>query len=205
MGGDDHFTALGRLDGPDATRTLYDGWAESYDAELARAAYAAPDRVARALAAHATDPTAPLLDIACGTGVSGEALRAAGFTCLDGADFSPDMLARAAAKGIYRDLVRDDLSGPWPFPSGAHANITAVGAISPHHLPAEVLAAAAAALPPGGCLAFSFADLAHRDPAYSGALAALLDAGDVEPVFREWGPHLPDEDMRAEVVVLRRR
>jgi predicted TPR repeat methyltransferase len=75
------------------------------------------------------------------------------------------MLARAAAKGIYRDLVRADLSGPWPFPSGAHANITAVGAISPHHLPAKVLAAAAAALPPGGCLAFSFADLAHRDPA----------------------------------------
>ena len=202
---EDHFAALRRLDAPAAIRTLYDEWAGSYDAELAQVAYAAPDRVARALAAHATDPAAPLLDVGCGTGVSGAALQAAGFSCLDGVDFSPEMLARAAVKGVYRQLLQADLAGPWPFAPGSHANITAVGAIIPHHLPAAVLARAAEALPPGGCLAFSFSDHAHADPDYSRALAVLLDGGTVEPVFREWGPHLPEEGTRAEVLVLRRR
>ena len=172
---DDHFAALHRLDGPEATRALYDDWAASYDGELARASYAAPERVARALVAHAGDLAAPLLDLGCGTGVSGVALRAAGFTCLDGVDFSPEMLTRAAAKGLYRRLVQADLAAPWPFAPQAHANITAIGAIAPQHLPAAVLARAAEALPPGGCLAFTFSDLAHGDPDYAGALAALLE------------------------------
>jgi SAM-dependent methyltransferase len=210
-GGDDdqhrdkRFAALRALDAPGAIRSLYDDWATSYDDDLAASAYAAPERVARALAAHAADPALPVLDVACGTGVSGTALRAAGFTCIDGVDFAPEMLAQATAKGCYRQLVRADLAGPWPFTPRTHANVTAVGAIFPSHLPAAVLAQAAAALPCGGCLAFTFNDLAQRDPVYAGALAALLDGGEVDAVFREWGPHLPDENINAEVIVLRRR
>ncbi len=63
--------------GTDETRALYDDWAASYDAEIAENGYATPRRCAEALAGFATDPSLPVLDFGCGTGLSGLALRAA--------------------------------------------------------------------------------------------------------------------------------
>jgi hypothetical protein len=74
---------------PDETRALYTDWAATYDADVTGAGYATPKRLAEALAAHVPDPTAPLLDFGCGTGLSGRALHAAGFTTLDGTDITP--------------------------------------------------------------------------------------------------------------------
>ncbi|MGH6906203.1 MAG: class I SAM-dependent DNA methyltransferase, partial [Geminicoccaceae bacterium] len=50
-----------------------------------------------------------VLDLACGTGRIGVWLRAQGVQRLDGLDFTPEMLARAEAKGVYDRLIRADL------------------------------------------------------------------------------------------------
>jgi len=52
------------------------------------------------------------MDLACGTGISGLALKAAGFTCIDGYDFVQAMLDRAAAKGIYRLIPASGVNDP---------------------------------------------------------------------------------------------
>ena len=80
---------------PAETRALYDDWSASYDAEITENGYATPRRIAEALAQFA-DPSAPILDFGCGTGLSGLALKAAGFQTIDGADLSADMLKGAA-------------------------------------------------------------------------------------------------------------
>ncbi|HMR33454.1 MAG TPA: methyltransferase domain-containing protein [Geminicoccaceae bacterium] len=49
------------------------------------------------------------LDLACGTGRIGVWLRAHGVRRLDGLDLTPEMLARAEAKGVYDRLVLGDL------------------------------------------------------------------------------------------------
>ena len=51
----------------------------------------------------------PVLDLACGTGRIGVWLRTQGVRRLDGLDFTPEMLARAEAKGIYDRLIRADM------------------------------------------------------------------------------------------------
>ena len=84
---------------PEESRKFYDGWAEGYDAEIAENGYATPQRCAEALAAHADSIWAPIMDLGCGTGVSGAALKAAGFECIDGFDFSQAMLDQARPKG----------------------------------------------------------------------------------------------------------
>ena len=43
-----------------------------------------------------------VLDVACGTGVVGEEIRAAGYTNVDGLDPSQGYLNGAMAKGIFR-------------------------------------------------------------------------------------------------------
>ena len=126
----------GAYDLPDrrATAAFYADWAASYDAEIADNGYATPARCAAALAAHAERLADPVLDVGCGTGLSGLALAAAGFRTVDGTDLSAEMLARAAARsesgpqprpagrGVYRRLFRGDLADPLPFGPGVYAN-----------------------------------------------------------------------------------
>ena len=50
---------------------LYADWAATYDAELRDNGYASPARTAAAMGAHVADKSGPLLDIGCGTGLSG--------------------------------------------------------------------------------------------------------------------------------------
>ena len=51
----------------------------------------------------------PVLDLACGTGRIGVWLRTQGVRRLDGLDFTPEMLARAEAKGVYDRLIQADM------------------------------------------------------------------------------------------------
>jgi predicted TPR repeat methyltransferase len=196
---------LDKLGTAEETRSFYDRWAETYDTHVARSGYAAPLRAAAALAAQAPDRTAALLDVGCGTGMSGAALRDAGFTTIDGVDFSEGMLAKAREKGIYRTLFRADLTTEWPFAAGAYPLIAAVGSIGPGHLPAILIDRIVAALPPGGLFVFSFSDRAKRDAEYTGRLNEQCDAGPVEFLFRETGAYLPSENMQADILVFRKR
>ena len=50
-----------------------------------------------------------VLDLACGTGRIGTWLRARGVASLDGVDVTPEMLAKAEARGVYRRLVAADI------------------------------------------------------------------------------------------------
>ena len=52
----------------------------------------------------------PVLDLACGTGLVGEALATRGFARLTGVDLSADMLGQARAKGCYDRLVAGDVA-----------------------------------------------------------------------------------------------
>lgn len=188
----------------DDAKLLYDDWAAGYAAEMAENGYAAPARTAAALATFATDLTAPVLDLGCGGGLSGAALREAGFSAIDGADFSPRMLEEAARRDVYRDLLLTDLSAPLPADDGQYANMTAVGVFTPGHAPASLIEAVMNVLPQGGCFAFSLNEHAMKDPEYSGRLCELLDTGYASLVFKELGPHMPSINLQAEVWVLRR-
>ena len=80
--------AYGHKSGTEAVE-FYDDWADSYDEELGALGYVTPKRCAEALISVGADPSQPILDIGCGTGVSGAALKAAGFQKIDGVDPSP--------------------------------------------------------------------------------------------------------------------
>lgn len=199
---------LGRvygLDGPEETRALYASWAATYDAEIAANGYATPRRCAEALARQVADRTAPVIDIGCGTGLSGLALRAAGFTTIDGTDLTPEMLALAGARGLYRRLALADANALSPFAPGAYAHAAAIGLFGPGHAGPELVDAVVAALPPGGCFTFAFNDHTLADPAYEAGVEALLVQGVAELLHHAHGPHLPGIGVGALVFVLRKR
>lgn len=186
----------------DGVRDYYDKWADTYEAEVAQNAYATPPRCAQALAATGVASDAPILDFACGTGLSGKALRDAGFTVIDGMDVSDGMLAKARAKGLYRTLTKVPADAPPPVQPGTYTIIMAIGAIGPGAAPAEVIAPLVKALPKGGYFVISLNDVALEHPEFPAALKA---AGKSTTLISEArGPHLPGIDVQSTISVLRK-
>jgi len=191
---------------PDDAQGFYDDWASRYEAELVQAGYVTPERCAEALAAHATEPGAPLADFGCGTGLSGVALGAAGFTCIDGYDISPGMLAEARAKGVYRSLAELDLSGPLDaVPDDTYRNAAAIGVLNPSFMPATVVDEMLSKLPSGGCVVLSINDKSGEDGSFEGRIFEHTECGGAELLFKEHGPHIPSTGLMGTVYVLRKR
>lgn len=186
----------------DETMQVYTDWAASYDADLASGGYHTPLRLAQALRRH-LPPQARILDFGCGTGLSGAALRAAGFINLHGTDITPRMLEQARPKGIYQAL---HLGHPGAVPArpGAYDAITATGVISLGAAPPETLGLLLAALAPRGMIALSFNDPTLADGRYDAALDAHVAAQELRVLERQHGPHLDQMKMGSDVIVLER-
>lgn len=191
------------LDDPDKTHEFYRQWARTYDDEMRANGYASPDRVAEAMSRAVTDKSLPLLDLGCGTGLSGEALVSAGFTTVDGSDFSDEMLAAARTKNVYRRLVKGDASEPIRAGAGDYGNVTAVGVFSPGHAPPDLIDHVLALLPPGGCFGFTLNDHALEEEAYEARIEERLALGDIDVAFKDYGTHLPKAGIKSMVYVLR--
>lgn len=185
------------------TKAVYADWADSYDDNMAQMAYATPDRIAAALQEVGAQAACPILDFGCGTGLSGAALARAGFTTIDGTDISPEMLAQARSKTIYRHLTLGT-PGQVDVEKGAYDIIIATGVISLGAAPPEMLGALLDVLKTSGLLAFSFNDPTLNDPIYINALQDVVDLKKAEIIFRKHGPHLSEKVTGSDVIVLRR-
>ena len=193
-------------DGADAGgAAFYDRWAHGYDAAVSGEGYATPSRIAAALIEAGADPSGPLLDYGCGTGLSGEALRAAGFETIDGWDVSRGMLEEASEKGVYRSLDLIDPEDTDFSPVSDYASVAAIGVIGAGAAPASVFDEIMKALPSGGLFAFSFNDHTLEDPSYEARVLDWIDCGAAELLFKAHGDHLPGLDLGAIVYVLRKR
>lgn len=188
----------------DETRKIYADWAESYDADVTGWGYATPARIAMALRRSGANPGKPLLDFGCGTGLSGMALKAAGFAQIDGTDISPEMLTKAGERGIYDHLWESAPGDMGHVKRGQYPLIVATGVISLGAAPPETLDLLLDVLPSGGLLAFSFNDATLADRGYTDRLDIAVLAPDIELVLEEHGPHLPSKNMTSTVYVLKR-
>ncbi|MBY5932391.1 methyltransferase domain-containing protein [Tateyamaria omphalii] len=186
-----------------STRELYDDWAASYDAEVGENGYATPARCAEALKTHVNDMSAPLLDFGCGTGLSGLALKLAGFEIIDGVDLSAEMLDGARRKGVYRRLDKIEAGGA--LPDADYTAIAAIGVIGAGAAPIDVLHILMRALPRTGKLVFSFNDHALEDPAHEAGVAEWTDCGAARLLVKEHGPHLPGINLNSNVYVLEKQ
>ena len=187
---------------PEETRQFYDEWASSYDSEIAENGYVTPKRVASALYEHIADCNTPILDFGCGTGISGQALKLAGFSVIDGMDPSREMLEVARQKGIYRKATVSDIDDSSPIPNSVYKAIAAIGVIGIGSAPFGIFHVIMNALQAGGLMGFSLNDHALADAEYEGALHQWIDNGKARLLFREYGPHLPGQNIKSNVYVV---
>jgi predicted TPR repeat methyltransferase len=130
---------------------LYDVRSRFWDRETS---YFAPQLVADGLRRHAPHTGMDILDIGCGTGLVGAAVRDLAGR-LDGVDISPAMLEKAKAKTVYDGLFQADLTS---FMAGRANGYDAVlGAATLIHLGdlQALFRAAASCLRAGGLFVFT--------------------------------------------------
>lgn len=138
---------------------LFDSYADQFDRHLTEGlGYRIPQEIAAMVAAHVpSGALAPAVDLGCGTGLVGVAL-AGQVAEIDGMDLSPKMLAKAAARGLYRRLREGDvtalLTGDPDF-AGPYALATAADVFIYIGRLEGVFAAVRARLAPGGLFVFS--------------------------------------------------
>lgn len=125
------------IESPSDARRVYNDWAATYDESFARGwGYVAPRKIAGIFLAEGGSAAQPVLDIGAGTGLMAEALPG---LALDGIDISPEMLARAAAKGLYRNRIEADLTGALPLTDASFGGFVSCGTFTHGHVGAECL------------------------------------------------------------------
>ena len=133
-------------------------------------------------------------------------MRAAGFECIDGLDISPEMLAKAEAKDIYRSLAVADLSEPLDYVEpGTYQNAAAIGVLNPNFMPAQLIDQVLDLLPAGGCFVLSLNDHALIEGSMETRVLELTEYGIADLAFKEQGDHLPGIDLQSTVYVLQKR
>lgn len=184
------------VEGPDDNRSLYARWAATYESGFVTASrYVYHDQVADVFARgglHWLAPGDAVVDIGCGTGLAGAALRHHTDVAVDGLDISAEMLAQAAGKrhrgsAVYRNLITADLTAPLDIATGTYAGAISAGTFTHGHVGPAALAEVVRIVRVGGRAALGI-NAAHFETAGFGpALDALLTTGriaDLELVER---------------------
>ncbi|MBB94312.1 MAG: methyltransferase [Rhodobacteraceae bacterium] len=196
------------LQTPNDSRALYARWAEDYDTDFAAGqAYALPAATARAFVAAGGG--GPVLDVGAGTGLCGVALAEAGAGPVDAVDISPEMLAVAGQKGVYRTLLEADLYAGVTVADGAYGGIVSSGTFTHGHVGPEVLDEVLRLAAPGAVLALAI-NAAHFQ---AGGFAAAFDRlaprieGLALPEVRIYGDDAAGahKDDMAKIAVFRKR
>jgi predicted TPR repeat methyltransferase len=185
------------------TLDIYANWAASYDDDLAEAGYETPHRIAAALA-KLTTPDARILDFGCGTGLSGQPLQLAGFTNLDGIDISAPMLDKAQSRNIYSRLWQGQPGEMTGVTAGQYDVIVAAGVVSLGAAPPETLSMIIDYLAPEGLIGLSFNDPTLDHGSYEAVLDQEISLDRVSTLSCTHGPHLRQQEMGSNVIVLQR-
>ena len=179
MNGDYDLDQAYEIDGPESAREMYGGWAETYDAGFVeRWGYIAPCEIARIFTGGHV-PEGPVLDIGAGTGAV--AANLTGLT-VDAIDISPEMLAEAERKGLYRRRIVGDLTKPLPLPDAAYAGVVSCGTFTHGHVGPVCLPELLRITRPGARFVCGTLAVVYDRMGFGSALARLVAERAIAPV-----------------------
>lgn len=173
----------------------YDTWAKDYDQNITDWNYQAP-QVAAGLLKQAVAVESKVLDAGCGTGLTGTALKNAGYQHVIGMDISQDALDLAQKTGAYKELKQVNMQElPLPYETDEFAGLQCAGVLT--YIPDTdgILREFCRMVQSGGLVVFTQRDdlFAERN------CAAVFDALENDGLWKKVSisdpqPYLPDNE-----------
>ena len=185
------------------SKDLYQEWAPSYDDELTENKYVTPLRCAQILSNYIKNKNIKILDIGCGTGLSGFALKKNGFKSIDGLDLSEEMLKIAKQKKIYQSLFNFDLNNPTDF-NHKYDAIIAAGVISPTHANPDTIRNSYSMLKKKGLMIFSINDHALNDSLFFSSINKIIQNSNFILLDQIYGDHIKELNLKSSIFVLQK-
>ena len=167
------------INGASDAKALYDRWADTYDSSFdAGHGYIAPREIA-GIFKTLYDSTDPVLDIGAGTGLVTENLPD---LTVDGIDISEGMLAKAAAKGLYRNRILADLTAPLPMDSDSYGGFISCGTFTHGHVGPEAFPELLRVAQPGALFVCGVIAPVYDGAGFGSRLAVMVAHGLITPV-----------------------
>jgi predicted TPR repeat methyltransferase len=190
----------GSTDSAEVAR-YYDEWAPTYDNSLQEWEYKAPEYAAGLLKKY-LDRTGPIFDAGCGTGLTGRALRSAGFEPVIGTDISSASVKQAQDIGAYGEVSVLDLQRhPLPFKDDRFAAVNCVGVLTYIEDPGRLLREFVRVTSPGGMVVFTHRDDLIEKQDFHSLVDKIEQDGLWTKVFvSEPSPYLPRNDEFADMI-----
>jgi predicted TPR repeat methyltransferase len=182
----------------------YDNWASDYDGTLSEWRYEAPEQVASMLR-EKLSPEMTILDAGCGTGLSGKALLAAGFTTIDGIDVSRRSLEVASKTDVYGTLRAVDLQRlPLPIADDLYDGLACVGVLTYLTDSISTLREFSRVVRPGGLVAITQRSDLFVEREFPSVLERLLAEGVIAQVhISQPRPYLPNNEEFSDQILVR--
>jgi predicted TPR repeat methyltransferase len=171
-----------KLATPDDNSAYYNAFAATYDSDfVAQMGYQYPKAIAQAYRSTATPNDVPIADIGCGTGIVAAEL-ALPDTVIDGMDISPEMLAVAGQKSLYRRLMHVDLTGPLDAFATTYGAVLSAGTFTHGHLGPAPLRSLLHIARPGALFIIGVNQQHYQAQDFASVLDAMVDGGAITPV-----------------------
>ncbi len=193
------------LETEDDTLAHYEAWAETYDQELSENDYAQPQRCAAALINHVDKRDIRILDIGCGTGLSGVALKNLGFSNIDGCDFSSLMIEKAKDTDVYQRLFEADINKKLDIDTNTYDAAVAVCVLSFAHVRTDALREMLRIIKTGGILVIGLNEKYWSHDKVGEKLEKLAHEQVLEILSQEYGDHLPGTGLGGWVATIKKR
>jgi predicted TPR repeat methyltransferase len=174
-----------KLSTPQDNVAFYRGFAPTYDSDFAAGlGWDYPKAVAAAYRREASGADVPVADIGCGTGFIAAELGAP-LLVADGMDISPDMLAIARTKRLYRTLYEVDLTGPLDAIANDYGAVLSAGTFTHGHLGPRALQGLLAIARPGGLFIIGVNQVHFEKQGFGAVLGAMTASGVIGEVRTE--------------------
>jgi|GEM_PF-2521085 len=108
----------------------YDKIFSTYDSEMVKKGYAAPQQAGVVIKEHISNPDGTLIEAGCGTGLLGIELNQHNFSDVVGLDISLNSLKEAESKGVYSKTLKHNLLEPLPFTEKSAEGVVSIGVFS---------------------------------------------------------------------------
>lgn len=172
----------------------YDKFAETgtYDETFAEWDYVGPETAA-AIVRNYVPLSSRIMDAACGSGLTGTALKNLGYQHIDGMDISARLLALAQETHAYGSLHKVDMQNiPLPFEDNSYDAVNFIGALT-YFETTDILKDLCRIVRPQGHIIFSQRDDIMREQNYAQRLDEIERLGLWKRIFgTEPMPYLPN-------------